>query len=95
MSVFAMVSPKVFQDVAEGAQKAYGHMQRKVPKAFKGAAGGTQRVLADFQGGLKRTINGISVPKPLAQTAEDISGLSMLQLGKPGICSRCATLNLP
>ena len=94
MSVFAMVSPKVFQDVAEGAQKAYGHMQRKVPKAFKGAAGGTQRVLADFQGGLKRTINGISVPKPLAQTAEDISDLSMLQLGKPSICSRCATLNL-
>ncbi|TKA60394.1 hypothetical protein B0A55_12507 [Friedmanniomyces simplex] len=87
-------TPKMFQDVSGGAQKTFGALQRDAPKAFLGAAQGTQRVVSEVQAGFKRTINGIPVPAPFAQTGEDLSDLAKLQMGRAGLCSRCAALDL-
>ncbi|TKA74818.1 hypothetical protein B0A55_05936 [Friedmanniomyces simplex] len=87
-------TPKMFQDVSGGAQKTFGALQRDAPKAFLGAAQGTQRVVSEVQAGFKRTINGIPVPAPFAQTGEDLSDLAKLQMGRAGLCSRCAALDV-
>ncbi|KAK1081767.1 hypothetical protein LTR33_004416 [Friedmanniomyces endolithicus] len=87
-------APKLFQNVSEGAQKTFGTLQREAPKIIMGAAQGTQKAMSDAQAGLKRTINGIPVPAAFAHTGEDLSDLAKLQMGRPGLCSRCAALDL-
>ncbi|TKA29072.1 hypothetical protein B0A54_16182 [Friedmanniomyces endolithicus] len=87
-------APKLFQNVSEGAHKTFGTLQREAPKVFRGAAQGTQKAMSDAQAGLKRTINGIPVPAAFAHTGEDLSDLAKLQMGRPGLCSRCAALDL-
>ena len=101
-------APKAFQGVSKGAQKAFVDVQTGTQKAFvdvqtgtqkafqtpawESTVKGTQKVFRDVQAGIKRTVNGISVPKAFAQTSEDFSDLTKLAAGKPGICSRCATM---
>ena len=90
-------APKAFQGVTKGAQKTFVNVQTGTQKAFQTPAWestvkGTQRIIKDVHSGIRRTINGIPVPQVFAQTAEDFSDLAGLAAGKPGICSRCATM---
>ncbi|KAK0280202.1 hypothetical protein LTR35_008353 [Friedmanniomyces endolithicus] len=50
--------------------------------------------MSDTQAGLKRTINGTPIPAAFAHTGEGLSDLAKLQMGRSGLCSRCAALDL-
>lgn len=89
-----MEAPKAFQGIADGSQKAFKNVTSQTPGAFKIASERTQKVFNDVQAGVKRTVNGIPVPSAFAQTGEDFSDLTKLQLGSKGVCSRCASLPL-
>ena len=86
--------PKLLKTVSENTQTAFRNVQGEAPKVFKTAAERTQAVFKDVQAGLKKTINGIPVPKPFAQTGEDLADLTKLLVGQSGVCSRCASLPL-
>ena len=87
-------APKVWQGFAGGTQKAFSNVQSDAPKAFKTASERMQKVANDVNAGIKRTVSGVPIPKAFAETGEDLADLTKLSLGKPGICSRCASLPL-
>ena len=84
--------PKVFRTVSEGAQTTLKTVQKETPKVVRTATAGTQKAFEDVHSGLKKV--NVPVPKPFAQTAEDVSDVMKANVGKPGVCSRCAALPL-
>lgn len=94
-------APVALRSASEGAQATFKTVRSGGAKAFQDLASstdnalvGTQAFVAGLQTGIERTIKGIPIPTVFAQTAEDLADLAKLPLGRPGICSRCSSLQL-
>ena len=94
LRVVQLEAPKAWQGFAGSTQKAFSQIQKDAPKAFKNASERMQKVSNDVNTGIKRTVSGMPIPKPFAETAEDLTDLTKLSIGQAGICSRCASLPL-
>ncbi|KAK3671313.1 hypothetical protein LTR78_008773 [Recurvomyces mirabilis] len=86
--------PKAARSATNGAQNTLDQIQRQTPGVFQQAGQNISKAFEEVHSGITKVVNDIPVPKAFTQTAEDLSDLSRLQLGKPGLCSRCAMLDL-
>ena len=87
-------APKAWRGFATNTRKAFHDVHIEAPKVFKAAGERTEKIFNDVQAGIKRTVDGVPVPKAFAETTEDLADLTRLQIGSSGIRSRCAALPL-